>query len=179
MTAAEQPVAWSDLVRHSRLGRCDWHVVGVFHSASATYNVTFRTDAELIRFLDYVFAAGESFGTSRLYRRAAVYPVRPEHDLSGLRFQFDTERQVAAAALLADDHEADHLYRWITRGDAGRDDMVLAHDGAWNGHEIVFPSSAFITVAQLRDVVRQWAFGEILPPPVVGWGAAPDNLGWL
>lgn len=171
-------MAWSDLVRHSRLESCDWHVAGVFQSASATYNVTFRADAELTRFLDYVFAADESFGTSRLYRRAAVYPVKPEHDLSGLRFQFSAEHQVAAAALLADDHEADHLYRWVTRGDAARQDLVLSYD-SWNEHETVFPPATFITLAQLREVVAQWAFGEILPPPVVGWAAAPDNLGWL
>ncbi|HEX5117978.1 MAG TPA: hypothetical protein VFW65_22575 [Pseudonocardiaceae bacterium] len=177
-TAAEHHVAWSDLVRHSHLENCGWHVAGVFQSASATYNATFRAESELTRFLDHVLTAGESFGTSRLYRRAAIYPFRPEYDLSGLRFQFSAEHQVAAAALLADDHDADHLYRWTTRGNAGRDDLVLSYD-SWNEHETVFPRAAFITVAQLRDVVRQWAFGEILPPPVVGWGAAPANLGWL
>ncbi|HEY1573620.1 MAG TPA: hypothetical protein VGG05_19920 [Pseudonocardiaceae bacterium] len=178
MTSAEQPVAWSDLVRHSRLAGCDWHVAGHFRSASATYNVTFRAAAELTRFLDYLVTSGESFGTSRLYRRAAIYPFRPEHDLSGLRFQFSAEHQVAAAALLAADHEAGHLYRWISSGDAGRDGLVLSYD-SWNEHETVFPPAAFITLAQLRDVLGQWAFGEILPPPVVGWAAAPDNLGWL
>ncbi|HKN97363.1 MAG TPA: hypothetical protein VJX10_09630 [Pseudonocardiaceae bacterium] len=177
-TAADHHVAWSDLVRHSGLESQDWHVVGVFQAASATYNVTFRAEPELARFLDYLFTSGESFGTSRLYRRAAIYPLRPEYDLSGLRFQFDAEHQVAAAALLADDHDADHLYRWITRGDAGRDDVVLAHD-SWNEHETAFPSSAFITVSQLREVVTQWAFGEVLPPPVVGWVDGPDDLGWL
>lgn len=177
-TAAEHQVAWSDLVRHSHLERCGWQVAGVFQAGSATYNVTFRAEPELVRFLDYLLMAGEPFATSRLYRRAAIYPFRPEYDLSSLRFQFDSEHQVAAAALLADDHDADHLYRWITRGDAGRDDVVLAHD-SWNEQETVFPPAAFITVATLRDVVRQWAFGEILPPPAVDWDVAPAGLGWL
>ncbi|HKN97364.1 MAG TPA: hypothetical protein VJX10_09635 [Pseudonocardiaceae bacterium] len=179
MTTAEQHVAWSELVRRSHLEAGGWHVAGYFQSSSATYHVTFRAEAELGRFLDYVIAAGESFGTSRLYRRADIYPFRPEYDLSGLRFQFNAEHQVASAALLADDHQSGHLFRWITRGDAGRDDVTLAHDGTWNEHETAFPPSTFITVPQLRDVVTQWGFGELLPPPVVDWDEAPEEIGWL
>jgi hypothetical protein len=177
-TAADHPVAWSDLVRHSHLERCDWHVAGVFPSSSATYNATFRTEPELTRFLDFLFTAPEVFATSKLYRRAASQPYQPEHDLSGLRFQFDPRHHIAAAVVLADDHDADHLFRWVTRGDAGRSDVVLAHD-SWNEHETIFPPESFITVAHLREVVVQWAFGEVLPPPAARWVQAPDDVSWL
>jgi hypothetical protein len=179
MTTATDPrVAWSDLVRHSHLDRCGWHVTGAFQSGSTTYSGTFNTEAELTRFLDFLLASPEQFATSRMYRRAAIHPFKPEYDLSNLRFQFDPEHEVAAAALLADDHDEDRLYRWVTRGNAGRDDVVLAYD-SWNQHETQFPPEAFITVRQLRDVVVQWAFGEVLPPPAVRWGDAPDNLAWF
>jgi hypothetical protein len=57
----------------------------------------------------------------------------------------------------------------------------------------LFPSSSFITVAQLRVTVAQlrvtvaqlrvavteWAFGEILPPPSLRWRQAADEVRWL
>lgn len=175
-TTAKHPVLWSDLVRHSGLGRCGWHVEGVFVTR-ATYTANFRHKVELVRFLDFLLSSPDKPATSRLYRRASIHPFKPEYDLSNLRFQFDSDHDVAAAVLLADDHEDDVIHRWMTRGDAGRTDVVLAHD-SWNQHETLFPPESFITVAQLRTVVTEWAFGEVLPPPAVSW-AEVDGIGWF
>jgi hypothetical protein len=171
-----RPLRWPDLVRHSGLGRCGWHVDGVF-VAAATYGATFHHQAELARFMDFLLASPTMPATSRLYRRASIYPFKPEYDLSNLRFQFDSAHDVAAAVLLADDHEDDVIYRWMTRGDAGRDDVVLSHD-SWNGHETLFPVESFITIAQLRAVVTEWAFGELLPPPAASW-VEVDGVSWF
>src|ERR1700716_2827368 len=97
---AGRSLAWSDLVRHSGLGECDWHVAGVFDSGTGSYSATFRSEPELMRFLDYLFVSPVKPATSRMYRRASIYPFKPEYDLSNLRFQFDGENQGAAAVLL-------------------------------------------------------------------------------
>lgn len=58
-TTAKHPVLWSDLVRHSGLGRCVWHVEGVF-VARATYSASFRHEVELTRFLDFLLSSPTS-----------------------------------------------------------------------------------------------------------------------
>ena len=71
------------------------------------------------------------------------------------------------------------IHQWMTEGDAGRDDVFLTHD-SWNPKERQFPPESFITVAQLREAVAQWAFGDVFPPPAVRWRAATeDEVGWL
>lgn len=175
--AMDRPLHWSELVRRSGLGPCDWIVAGAFDGGAGGYSATFHEAAELARFLDFLVASPGRPGTSRLYRRAAIHPFRPEYDLSGLRFQFDRDHDVAAAVLLADDHQADRVHQWMTRGAAGRSDVVLAHD-SWNEHETLFPPASFITVAQLRAVVVEWAFGETLPPSAVSW-TETTGIGWL
>jgi hypothetical protein len=175
--ATQRSLTWSDLVRHSGLKGCDWHVTGVFDSGAGSYSATLHSEPELVRFLDFLLSSPSKPATSRLYRRAGIYPFKPEYDLSNLRFQFDAERNVAAAVLLADDHKDDHVYRWMTRGDAGRADVVLAHD-SWNEHETLFPPKSFITVPQLRAVVTAWAFGDDLPPAAVSW-ADVTGVNWF
>ncbi|HEX4700713.1 MAG TPA: Imm1 family immunity protein [Pseudonocardiaceae bacterium] len=166
--AVQRPLVWSDLVRHSGLGHCDWHVAGVFDSGAGSYSATFHSEPELARFLDFLFASPTKPATSRLYRRASIHPFRPEYDLSNLRFQFDGEHNVAAAVLLADDHKEDRVYQWMTRGTAGRTDVALAHD-SWNEHETLFSPESFVTIPQLRAAVTAWAFGDDMPPPAVPW----------
>jgi hypothetical protein len=105
-------------------------------------------------------------------------PVRPEHYLSNLRFQFDAEHDAAAAVLLLiDRNQDDELLTWMTRGEASRPGVVLAHD-SWNEHETLFPPESHITLNQLRDVVTQWAYGELVPPSAVRWSAV-DGIGWF
>lgn len=175
-TAVDGTVRWSDLVRHSGMTDQGWTVAGVFQSGSSAVSATFRTRESVVRFGDFLIASPADFGTARLYRRASIYPPKPEYDLSNLRF--DTRHGVAAVAVLADDREEDQVYRWTTRGDAGRDDVVLSYD-SWNEHQTTFPPESFVTTAQLREIVSEWAFGEEIPPPVGTWGKAPDNLGWF
>jgi hypothetical protein len=45
---------------------------------------------------------------------------------------------------------------------------VLAHD-SWNERETTFPPGSFVTTPELREAVLQWAFGAVVPPPVIGW----------
>lgn len=175
--ATGQPLTWSGLVRHSGVNACDWHVAGIFNSGVGSYSATFHSEPELIRFLDFLFRSAEKPATSRMYRRASIYPSQPEHDLSNLRFQFDNDRNVAAAVLLADDHADDHVYRWMTRGGAGQAGAVLAHD-SWNEHETRFPPESFITIPELRTAVAEWAFGEDLPPLSVSWVEAA-GVNWF
>jgi hypothetical protein len=177
MTQVTQPLVWSDLVRQSGLGECDWHVAGVFDSGAGSFSATFHSEPELARFLDFLFASPTKPATSRMYRRASIYPFKPDYDLSSLRFQFDAEHQVAAAVLLADDHQDDHVYQWMTCGDAGRSDVVLAHD-SWNEHETLLPSESFVTIPRLRAAIAQWAFGEEIPPPSVTW-TGTTGIGWF
>lgn len=170
--AAQRHVSWSDLVRHSGLDQCDWHVAGSFQMGEANYSVGFYTERELTRFLEFLFAAPGKPATSRLYRRASIHPWKPDYDLSNLRFQFDPGHQVAAAVVLVDDHQADRVSTWMTTGNAGRSGVVLAHD-SWNEHETLFPPESFITLSELRSAVVEWAFGDALPPPAVKWVDAP------
>jgi hypothetical protein len=176
-TTVGRPVAWSDLVRASGLDPCGWHVAGEFTTGAASYGVTFHSESELARFLDFLFAAPDKPATSRLYRRASIYPFQPHYDLSNLRFQFDPQHQVAAAVVLAYGHQDDHLWQWRTRGNAGYPDVTLAHD-SWNEHETVLPPESFITMPQLRTAVLEWAFGEQIPPLAVDW-TPTTGIGWF
>lgn len=49
---------------------------------------------------------------------------------------------------------------------AAQSGAELTHD-SWNPDDKRFPPESFVTIDELRDVVRQWAFGDVLPPPVV------------
>jgi hypothetical protein len=111
--------------------------------------------------------------TTRLYLHPDEVPTRPEHQVSNLRFQFDPEHQVAAVVLLAIARSHHQLLSWRTVGDAGRSDVVLAHD-SWNEHETRLAPESFITVLQLRAAVMEWAFGDAVPPSAVSWADITD-----
>lgn len=173
MTVTAQPtVTWSQFGRNPHT----WVVSGVFQG-SANYTGEFRDRDELGRFLDFLLADPYQPGTSRLYLHQSMTPRRPELDLSNLRFQFDPARHVAAAVMVVVDRDANKVLSWMTHGDAGRDDVVLSHD-SWGSEAMVFPPESFITVAQLRQVVLDWAFDEVQPPAAVKWVDAP-GVGWF
>jgi hypothetical protein len=44
--------------------------------------------------------------------------------------------------------------------------------------ETVFPPESFITIPELRKVVTQWAFGDVVPPPAARWIDMP-SVGWF
>lgn len=124
--------------------------------------------------MDFLLASPARPATSRLYLHQSVTPVRPEHHLSNLRFQFDAEHDVAAAVvLLIDRNHDDNLLAWMTHGDTRQADHTLAHD-SWNEGETLFPPESYISLAQLREVVAQWAFGEFVPPAATQWSAVSD-----
>jgi hypothetical protein len=171
-----------DLVRRSDLSHADMHRLkasGVFQFSGATYSVAFRSEDGLLECLDTMMSLRRKPGTPRLYLQAEDYtPEGPEWPPSNLRFDFDRDRGVAAAVLLALDRH-NEIHTWMTRGDAARDDVVLTHD-SWNPEERRFPPQSFITLAELRELVVQWAFGDVLPPPAVEWAVEPhDEVGWF
>lgn len=144
-----------------------------------TGDVTFRAEATsargLAQLMDVTLAFPGELSVVRLYLRPNTIPSPGES--STLRFNFDPDSKVAAAVLVAVDNN-DHVYEWMTRGDA-ESDVELVHD-TWNANETRFPSDAYITLDQLREIVVEWAFrpdGE-LPPSGSEWAPAPD-VGWL
>ena len=155
--AVRRATTWSDL----GIDRTGCVVSGVFAVDGSSYEATFASEAELGRFLAFVLASPIKPATTRLYLHPDEVPTRPEHQVSNLRFQFDPVCQVAAAVLLVLDRSHHQLLSWRTVGDAGRADVVLAHD-SWNEHETRLPPESFITVPQLRAAVIEWAFGNDL-----------------
>jgi hypothetical protein len=84
-----------------------------------------------------------------------------------------------AAASLAVWGKDDDVRQWMTVGDAGRDDVLLTQDAS-NADLKRFPPESFISIAQLRDVVIQWAFDDLLPPPAARWRPASEReVGWF
>jgi hypothetical protein len=152
---------------------------GVFQFPGATYSVQFTNEAGLLECLDLMMSRTRKPETPRFTLRPRGWaPKGPEVPPSSLRFDFDRERDVAAAVCLVNDR-AGNVYAWMTHGDAVQDDVVLTHD-SWNPDDTKFPPESFVIVAQLRELVAQWAFGEILPPPAVEWTAElPDEIGWF
>lgn len=168
-----RPGTWLDL----GIDRRGWVVSGVFAVDGAGYEATFAGAAELGRFLDFVFAARVKPATTRLYLHPDEVPVRPEHQVSNLRFQFDPHHGVGAAVLLVVERAAGTVRSWRTAGDAGRPDVVLAHD-SWNEHETLLPPESFVRIPRLRAAVIEWAFGDDVPPAAVSW-VELAGLDWL
>ncbi len=141
---------------------------GVFHVHGAVCDVTFADERGVSNFLDFYFVHGSDDVVARLY----LTPQGAKFPSANLRFQFDREHQVAAAVVIAADHDG-HQYSWMTRGNAGRDDVSLAHD-TWNAADTRMPPAAFITITELRAAITQWVVGDVLPPAPVRWAEVPD-----
>lgn len=109
--------------------------------------------------------------TVRMFLKPRGYqPSKPlpiELPPSALYFDVDQEHQVAAAGLLVSTADG-ASHQWRTRGDAGIDGAVLVQD-PFNPEYTRFPRESFITVAELRDAVVAWAFGDTLPAPTTIW----------
>ncbi len=145
---------------------------GVFHTRGAVYTVTFESPDGLATFLDLYLAEADDTKVARLH----LTPQGTGLPAANLRFQLSHAHRVAAAVLIAMDADG-RSHSWMTHGDAGRPDVALAHDN-WHPVETALPPESFITLAELRTVLRQWAFGETLPPPAVGWVSVRD-VGWF
>jgi hypothetical protein len=171
-----------DKVRRADLVHASTHEIvasGVFQFSGATYSVQFKSELGLLECLDIMMSRPHKPSTPRLYLQAQGYKAdSPEWPPSNLRFDFDTTHGVAAAVCLALDKH-NEIHTWMTCGNAGQDGVVLTHD-SWNPDERRFPVTSMITIDQLRELVVQWAFGDLLPPPVVQWTVEPhDEVGWL
>ena len=145
---------------------------GVFHLWGATYTVTFETPAGLGTFLGLYLAEADDTKVARCH----LTPQGTGLPAANLRFQLNHAHRVAAAVLIAMDADG-RSHSWMTHGEAGAANVVLAHD-TWNPLETALPPESFITVDQLRTVLGQWAFGETLPPPAVPWRSVRD-IGWF
>jgi hypothetical protein len=145
---------------------------GVFHLRGAVYTVTFENPAALGTFLDLYVAEADDTKVARLHLTAEGTGL----PAANLRFHLSRAHQVAAAVLIAMDADG-RRHSWMTHGDAGRANVLLAHD-TWHPLETALPPESFISVPQLRTALSQWAFGETLPPPAVGWLSVRD-VGWF
>lgn len=149
---------------------------GVFHLRGAVYNVTFESPAGLEAFLGLYLAHADDTKVARLH----LTPHGTGLPAANLRFQLSHAHQVAAAVLIAMDADG-RSHSWMTRGDEttreGHDTLALAHD-SWHPVETALPPESFIAMTTLRTVIAQWAFGESLPPPAVGWIPVRD-VGWF
>lgn len=151
----------------------------VFQFSGATYSVQFTNESGLLECLDLMTSRARKPETPRFTLRPRGWaPTGPELPPSNLRFDFDRERDVAAAVCLVSDRTG-NVHAWMTRGNAGRDDVMLTYD-SWNPEDARFPPESFIALAQLRQLIVQWAFGDVLPPPAVEWTVEPpDEIGWF
>jgi hypothetical protein len=108
----------------------------------------------------------------RNYRPEELSP--PEFPPSNLFFGVDQKHDVAAVALLAFDK--DHRsHQWLPRGSAWHDGVAPLAMDPNIPYDTPFPRDAYIAVAQLREVLSQWAWGTELPPPSIEWRPATDR----
>lgn len=147
----------------------------------SSFTATFGTEATLGAFLDLVLRFPHTTSTvtmvlkPRGYKPAPSAP--PEFLPSSLYFDIDRTHETAAAALLLLDANG-QSHQWLTRGDLGRDDLVLVMD-PYNPEYARFPRDSVIAARAMRDVVIGWAFGDELPPATTAWrSATEDEVGW-
>jgi hypothetical protein len=171
----EGPLARSDLYYSDRY---KLRASGVFAFPNETYSVTFVHEEGVRRCLDAMLGFPDKPATPLLVLRPEGYrDKRPEWPVCALRFDYDIEHDVAAVVMLTLDKDAE-THPWMSRGSAGRDDVELTWD-TWAPEERMFPPESFITIAELRVVIEQWAFGDVLPPPAITWVAVDhDDVGW-
>ena len=98
----------------------------------------------------------------------------PEFPPSNLLVGVDQEHAVAAVALLAFD-QRHHSHQWLPQGNAWHQDVAALVMDPANAEDAVFPREAYITTAQLRAVVADWAWGDQLPPAGVRWRPATER----
>ncbi|OLF11569.1 hypothetical protein BLA60_11485 [Actinophytocola xinjiangensis] len=145
---------------------------GVFHLRGAVYTVTFDHESALDTFLDLYLSSADDTKVARLH----LTPEGTGLPAANLRFQLNLAHGVAAAVLIAMDADG-RSHSWRTNGGSARTGVLLAHD-TWHPDETALPPESFITTGQLRTVIAQWAFGEMLPPPAVEWVTVRD-VGWF
>jgi hypothetical protein len=145
---------------------------GVFHLRGAVCTVTFESPAGLAAFLELYLAEADDTKVARLH----LTPQGTGLPAANLRFQLSHAHRVAAAVLIAMDADG-RSHSWMTHGEAGPANVLLAHD-TWYPAETALPPESCIGVADLRTVLAQWAFGETLPPPAVRWVSVRD-VGWF
>jgi hypothetical protein len=149
--------------------------------AGSTFTARFATETALHVFLDLVLGYPGRTSTVTMFLKPRGYKpspsAPPEFLPSSLYFDVDQASGTAAAALLLIDATGTS-HQWLSRGNLGRDDVVLVMDPD-NPEYATFPQESFITVAALREAVTQWAFGNELPPAATTWRTAnEDEVGW-
>lgn len=149
--------------------------------SGSTFAAKFVTDSALSAFLDMAVQYPGKTSTVTMFLRPRGYKpppsAPPEFLPSSLYFDVDQASGMAAAALLIIDANG-RSHQWLSRGELGRDDVILVMD-PHNPEYARFPHESFISVSTLRDVVIEWAFGDVLPPTAVTWRrATEDEVSW-
>lgn len=137
------------------------------------------TPEGLSRYLDNLISSAVKTSPVHLYLIPVGYRIElPEFPPSNLHFDIDQEHRVAAASLAVWDKH-DDVRQWMTVGDAGRDDVLLTQDAS-NPDVKRFPSESFVSIPQLRQLVVQWAFDDLLPPAAAQWRPTSEReVGWF
>ena len=110
--------------------------------------------------------------TPRNYHPGDLVP--PEFPPSNLYFGVDQEHRVAAVALLAFDRDQ-RSHQWLPRGNAWRPDVAALAMDPTIPADTPFPADAYVTLAQLREIVFGWAWGPVLPPDGMDWRRASER----
>lgn len=66
-------------------------------------------------------------------------------------------------------------HQWLPLGDAWRPGMSVLVMDPGGPDDSAFPREAYVTIAQLRDIVDGWAWGAELPPAGVDWTVAGER----
>lgn len=98
----------------------------------------------------------------------------PEFPPSNLLVGVDQRHNVAAAALLAFDRYH-RSHQWLPLGNAWRPGVSVLVMDPGGPDDSAFPREAYVTIAQLRDIVDGWAWGAELPPAGVDWTVAGER----
>lgn len=151
-------------------------VKALFQYPSGVYDARISTRDGFARFLDFVFAIPEEPHNPALYLLPNI--AADTAPCAYLKFDYNLDTNTAAAVTLAIDHDNTH-HCWLTQGHAARDDIHLTAD-SWNPDENLFPLSSYITIAQLRHVILDWAFDNALLSSATTWTPSdPHAWPWI
>jgi len=177
MVRADGGVRRADLVHSAEYPLV---VSGTFVVGGSEFTAHIADEDGLSCFLAAVTRSPVATWTVRMFLKPQGY--RPPRSLpielppSSLYFDVDQEHQVAAAGLLVSTDDG-NAHQWMTRGAAGRDDVVLVQD-PFNPEHSHFPQNSFITVGELRDAVFQWAFADVLTAATSWRPASEWDVRW-
>lgn len=97
---------------------------------------------------------------------------------ANLYFSVNQQANVAAAALVAADNNRTG-HQWYTSGNAWTPTSPVLAEDPHIPYDTPFPTSAYVTIEQLRPAVHEFAWGNMLPPPSMEWTTVSEaDIRW-